>query len=139
MAGELSKSSPVNIIVNTNWNASNRQIHATVELHYTANMSADTESISLMITENNIIAPQLLTTGSVDTFYTHQHILRTMLTPSLGQRINETKTAGRVVVLKYVSDPMPANWNENNLNLIAFVHHSGQSNEVLQVAEKKVN
>jgi hypothetical protein len=135
---ELSKTSPVNITINNTWHASSRQIISRVELHYTANVAADTQSISIMVTENNIVAPQMLTNGTKKADYVHQHILRTMLTPPLGKNITENKTSGRVVVLQYISDPIPSGWNENNLNIVAFVHRSGHAPEVLQVAEKKL-
>ncbi len=138
VATELAKTSYVNIKLNSFWDAPINQDSVTVELHFTS-ASSDNINLSLMLTEDNIIAGQD-STGIILPNYTHNRILRTMLTPSTGINITPSKVAGRVVIYKFRSDVIDTSkWKLNNLKLIAFVHKQNIGvYDIIQVSEKKV-
>ena len=137
---ELTKTSYVNIVLNSNWNAAINQDSITVELHFTANASADSLNFSLMITEDSIIAGQEDPSNNIVPNYVHNDILRTMVTGSSGMKIAATKTPGRVVIYKFWTQIIDATkWNVDKLKVIAFVHKQNTSNyEIVQAAEKKL-
>lgn len=132
---ELSKVSPVNILLTSMVDSISRKLTATVELHYTSTLT-DAQKVTLVVIENNIKQPQLNTGNVIDTFYTHNDIQRVFLTNALGDEINTTTEAGRVVKKMYQAD-LPPTLNLSNLKLIAFVHKFSGTKEIIQGKEIK--
>ncbi|HRN93311.1 MAG TPA: Omp28-related outer membrane protein [Chitinophagales bacterium] len=130
---ELTKTSPVNILLSSMVDSASRKLTATVELNYTSTIT-DAQKITLVIIENNIVEPQLNTGNVIDTFYTHNDIQRVFLTNALGDEITTTTEAGRVVKKMYQTD-LPPTLNLNNLKLVAFVHKFSGTKEILQGKE----
>ncbi len=139
VATELAKTSYVNIVLNSSWDASASQDSVTVALHFTSASTADSLNLSLMITEDNIVAGQD-SMGITLPNHRHNHILRTMITPSTGIKITPSKVAGRVVLYKFRSTVIDiTKWNLSNLKVIAFVHKQNSGvYDIMQVAESKV-
>jgi len=137
VAKQLQGNSPVNMNMTNFWDAANRTVKCRLELHYTTTVT-NSQNISVMIAEDGIINPQFnLSKGSIDTFYTHHHnILRKMLTTATGMQIAYDRSKGQVIVYEFQIDNIPTLWKEDHLNLIAFVHNSGSSTEVVQTIEK---
>jgi hypothetical protein len=136
----LAVATPVNLKMTNSWDATTRTIKSRVEVHYTSAVSV-TQNISLMIAEDSIVNPQYnaasLKPSKIDTFYTHHHnILRKMITPAGGLPIAYEKSKGRVVIYFFEMANVPTLWKEDYINLIAFVHNSGSSAEVVQSIEK---
>ncbi len=136
---ELAKTSYVNIVLNSSWDAVASQDSVTVALHFTSAITADSLNLSLMITEDNIVAPQD-SQGITLPNHIHNHILRTMITPSTGIKISASKVAGRVVLYKFRSTVIDiTKWQLSNLKVIAFVHKQNSGvYDIVQVAEAKV-
>lgn len=135
VASELNNSTPVNITMNNSWNPATRSIKSRIELHYTSDIS-DAQYISFMIVEDGIINPQYVS-NQIDTFYSkHHNILRKMLTNATGTLITHETKKGSVPVYVFQIDNIPTLWNADKINLVAFVHGSGDKADVLQVIEK---
>ncbi len=139
VATELTKTSYVNMVLSSNWDAAASQDSLTVALHFTSTVTADSLNLSLMITEDNIVAGQD-SAGIILPNHVHNHILRTMITPSTGIKIAPSKVAGRVVIYKFRSDVIDiTKWKLSNLKVIAFVHKQNSGvYDIVQVAEKTV-
>ncbi|MFN3939833.1 MAG: hypothetical protein ACK4IY_04555, partial [Chitinophagales bacterium] len=59
-------------------------------------------------------------------------------TPATGTSLSADKVAGRVFEKEF-SIIFPDNWNENNIEIVAFVHNFANDNkEVLQGAKRKL-
>ena len=132
---ELNGTTPVNITMSNSWNPSTRSIKSRVELHYTSDV-IDPQYISFMIVEDHIVNPQYVS-NQIDTFYDkHHNILRKMLTNSTGTLITHETKKGSVPVYVFQMDNIPTLWNAEHINLVAFVHGSGDKADVVQVIEK---
>ena len=87
-----------------------------------------------MIIESGIIGMQIdAVLGTIED-YQHDYVLRGVITPATGDIIGETKEAGRVIIKEYCFDILPK-WNIDNLDVIAFVHHGGDSLNVMQAVK----
>jgi thiol-disulfide isomerase/thioredoxin len=126
---ELTSPAPVHMAIEVEYNSSLRQVEALITAHFLEDLEGDIR-LSVMLSESDIIDPQLTGTGVVDD-YRHQHVLRDMPTPSTGSVIDETER-GRVIIRGYAM-PLEDHWADNHLEVIAFVHRGEASNhEVLQ-------
>jgi len=134
VAQEINEAVPVNIEIANSYSSSNRKLQVVITLNYVQNVS-ETNFLSVLFVENNIIDKQLDSNFAVVQNYSHQHILRDYLTDYKGNQITPTKEPGRVYI-KVFDYTIPSGWNENNTEVIAFVHESGGSFEISQVAIK---
>jgi|TARA_B110000046_G_scaffold23727_1_gene22711 hypothetical protein len=89
----MSQSSPVNIAVQASYDKAKNEVTAVVEVYYTGTQTVTSNMVSVAILENNIDGPQ--TGGSKypekvnpDGSYSHNHMLRTMLTPAFGEAVD---------------------------------------------------
>ena len=90
----------------------------------------------VMLTESGILEPQLTPSG-VDTFYVHNHVLRDMITPSVGSPIIGNKTPGHATKYLMPDFEIPASWNADSVHIVTFVTITDSLN-VLQVIENKL-
>ena len=133
---ELKTPPRINLTIESDFNASSREVIVTATAVFLENVDSTT-NLSIMITESDIISPQKLVDLSTDYNYVHNHVLRDMITPAFGVGTNTTTEKGRVVI-KQFSYTLPANWNENNVEIVGLIHFFGNSNLVLQSAHTKV-
>ncbi|MCH8904272.1 MAG: Omp28-related outer membrane protein [Bacteroidetes bacterium] len=115
----------------------NNNLTVRVELHYIKDITED-NYISVMILEDGIIDPQL-GFGGVDTFYVHNNVLRDMLTPFNGFKIQHSQVAGRIIIQEFFLGNIPAEWSQANCRIIAFVNQFTNDFEVLQAIQKPFN
>ncbi|MBK6644051.1 MAG: Omp28-related outer membrane protein [Bacteroidia bacterium] len=113
--------SPVNIGAATTWNATTRELSVTVELYYTASETQDNK-LNVAFTESGVIGYQ--SGGSAN--YTHNHILRNLLTGQWGETIT-TVSQGTLVTRTY-SYIVPVNFNIDNCDINVFVTQSDNKN-----------
>ena len=106
-----------------------------VRLDFVENISEDVW-LNVAITESHIIDKQLDGSTIVDD-YSHEHILRTMLTDHKGELINTTKEPGRVYIRVFDID-IPDSWNEDNVEVVAFVNKKDGTMDVFQSAKKTI-
>ncbi len=136
VAGQLSKTTPVNITIVNKFDSITRELKVKVIAQFTQTVSENLK-IVVALTENDIVAQQLQPDNTLLANYVHQDVLRDYLTLNIGNSLNTTTEAGRVVIRNYTTT-LPADWNANNMHAVAFVQKSVSSKEVLQVAEEKL-
>lgn len=128
----LAMPSYVNVALQGTLDAQTRQLTVDVQVYYTGTPSASVaNNLTVMLLEDNVLGPQI---GSgdfypqmiqVDGNYTHNHMLRKVLTPSAtGETL--TGTATGTTITKTYTYTVPAQFVNNpsylgNLQLAAFV------------------
>lgn len=135
---QIALTPPCNIEVSNTYDAGTRNLTVQVRIDYTSTI-ADANNLSVSLKESGIIAAQIDDNvgGEVED-YEHNHVLRKMLTNYSGTALPEENIAGRWYVFTFTYT-IPANWNADNMAVVAFVHNTSPENkEVLQAAEAKV-
>lgn len=112
------------------------KVTAVLTMHFLEEVT-EPLAISVMLLENEIEDPQLTGSG-VDTFYIHEHVLRTMPTPAIGSPISETTETGRVIIRGYEIE-LEDHWNRDHLEVVVFVHRNSSTDKsVLQAVKEEV-
>lgn len=95
--------------------------------------------ISVMVLENNIIDAQKDLTEVIEKFE-HNHVLRTMLTPTLGEELSPSIGRNEVLNRSYqlLIPEEDHLWKIDDLEVVVFVHYEGAGGEVLQAAVEKL-
>ncbi|GDX52338.1 hypothetical protein LBMAG27_13850 [Bacteroidota bacterium] len=136
VAQELTGSDPkVRIEEEHQFNDTSRLLNLTVKLFYNETVN-NNNNLSVMLTESGLIEPQLGQSG-IDTFYVHRHVLRDMMTQSLGDPIDGTKDINHPLNISLPSFTIPASWNADSVHIVTFVTDTDSLN-VLQVIENKL-
>lgn len=139
VATRLSTPTKANITVTPSYTASSRLAIIRVHVAYTSTISAP-QTLNVALVENDVIDAQEMPVGSpaeVVQNYVHQHVLRDLLTPSIGKEIlhGVSIAPGQVYERTFVYN-VNAAWNPDNLRVVAFVsNYNGNDKEVLQAAE----
>ncbi|MCX6268075.1 MAG: Omp28-related outer membrane protein [Bacteroidetes bacterium] len=103
----LQQPSPVNIGVESSFNAATRELTVHVELYYTASSSKPTNYINVALLQNNVLGPQ--TNGGAGNLYHHMRMLRYLITGQWGDAVTTT-TQGSLVEKTYTYT-VPAAYN----------------------------
>ena len=135
----ISVAAPLNINVTTNWDEQQRKVQARIKLSYTQSISKK-HSLTIAVIENEIIDAQETSTH-IDTFYTHNDVLRDIVTLTSGVPVLDTiqvKQAGRVFERTISIDLNPA-WKRENCKIVAFVHYMEDTDKsVVQAIEVEI-
>jgi hypothetical protein len=115
--------SPVNIGLRSTWNETSRELTIDAEVYFTATEPAQ-DRLHIMITESEIIGYQSDYVNGSTNYYHHQHVLRGIPTGATGELISTT-TQGTLFTKSYTFD-IPASWNINNCDVVAFVTNVSQ-------------
>ena len=139
VANRINTVPPLNLYLTSTYDETQRKAKLKLKIAYTKDINIK-HNLTIAITESNIIDAQ--ENGlKIDTFYTHNYVLRNIITLTTGTSILDSipdKKPGRVIERIYDIDIDPA-WNVNNCKAVAFVHYNGTaSKEVLQVVETSV-
>lgn len=127
----------VNINIDNNWEESERTVRTKIEMVYTAS-DPENHKVSIFLVESHIIDPQLDVTGKIQD-YEHNHVVRDMFTIATGTGVcDEPVVAGLTVEKEFELIGIPESWNIDNCHVVAMVHRSGESKEVLQGAEETI-
>ncbi len=123
----LQQPSPVNIGVESSFNATTRELTVHVELYYTASSSATTNYINVALIQSHVFGPQ--TGGGAGNNYEHTEMLRYLITGQWGDAVTTT-TQGSLVDRTYTYI-IPADYNNvpcvvENCDVVAFVAESHQ-------------
>jgi len=129
---ELHRSSPCNIELSVNYDPSLRKAIVHVKIHFLSDVDSS-NNLSIMVLEDNLVAPQRLPDNSVDSNYVHRHTLRDMITPAMGSTTASSTERGRVVIRDY-EYRVPDDFNEDEVIIVAFVHYIGVGQRILQAA-----
>lgn len=131
---ELAIASPVNITLSSVFNAADTSTLVTFTAHFTQAVS-DPLKFTMMLSESDIETAQLMPTNDVDTFYIHDDVLRDVTTNAEGDVLGTAAiTPGRVFIKQYRLK-LDHEWNPDKMHVVAFIHKSGTSYEILQAAE----
>ncbi len=139
----LAKPSYVNVALQGSLNLATRVLTVNVEAYYTANSPVATNKLTVMLLEDGVLGPQ---TGGLanypamvnpDGTYTHNHLMRKVLTTAATGEVINTTTSGTTVTKTYTYT-VPAMYintaaNLVNLHLIAFIAET--DSEVITAAE----
>ncbi|MBK9275448.1 MAG: Omp28-related outer membrane protein [Flavobacteriales bacterium] len=126
----LGLSSPVNLGVESSFDAVSRDLTVNVVAYYTDNSPAGNDFISVLLKESDIIGPQTSTGGNIPN-YNHEHVLRAYITPTWGDEVTTT-TAGTTVTRTYTYN-VPVDFDIAHCEVVAFI--SEDQSEVYQVRE----
>lgn len=88
--------------------------------------------LQLWVTEDSIVAPQMMPDGSMNNEYVHNHVFRAAINGAWGDEIN--RTVGSETAVEYSFRP-ERDWNIDYLSVVAFVYDDGG---VQQVVKSKV-
>lgn len=119
VAEMLALSSPVNLGVESNYDAGNQELTVHVQLYYTGDSPAGDDRIAVLVTEDHIIGWQTDYGNGNTSNYDHKHVLRDYFTDIWGEPVSTT-TAGTTVDRTYTMT-VPAAWNIANCKVTAFV------------------
>lgn len=87
--------------------------------------TSEPSTLLLWLTENNVVGPQMMPDGTVNTDYTHNHILREALNGTWGQQLStQANTAQYTIADRY---------NIENLTVVALLMN--EDKEVLNVKQ----
>ena len=129
----LTFTSPVNVGVESSFDAGTRDLTVTVELLYTANSPGGSDHISVLLKESHIFGWQTDYANGNHTNYDHTNVLRAYITDTWGDEVTTT-TAGTSVIRAYTFN-VPAAWDITNCEVVAFA--SEYQSEVYQAREVK--
>ena len=131
----LSQNSPVNVAIETSLDIENRELTIVAEVYYTGDAAESTNMLNIAILQNNLTSVQ---TGATNFWpekvlpngeYTHNHMLRDMVTGQWGEVMDET-TEGSFFTQEYTYK-IPADIKSNDvmlqfLEVAAFVTETTQ-------------
>lgn len=110
-----------------------RKLSSNVTIRGLADLSNQSLLLSVALAENNIQDAQLTPSG-IDTNYIHRHVMRSFLTSTSGNTLDPV-VPGNAKSYSF-NFSIPAEWNADQLSVVAFVHNAGAGGEVIQAIEK---
>lgn len=131
---ELAVAPQVDVQIGNSFNENNGELTANITVNFLETLTGDL-SLSVMITENDIIDAQDDTSGLIED-YKHKHVFRTMLSNVAGNPI--AAQASGMNVQESFTFNIPPEWNADKCKVVAFVHRAAPDLEVLQVSEKSL-
>lgn len=127
----LGTETPLNLEASTTFDADTRVLSIDVT-GYTSDPVDG--KLQVYITEDGIIASQLLEDGSENTAYEHNHVFRASVTnDAYGDAFSLGLGESRTVSYSYT---VPSDWNADNLAVVAFVY---DDDEVVQAVRKPLS
>lgn len=117
-ASMVSKASEVNLAINSNFNATTRQLVVTVEAYYTANSKTPKNFLNVALTEDSLLSKQYNVSTWVNN-YNHMHVFRGYLTGQWGDTVAVTAQGTLVKRIYYYT--LPTAYKEKNCHLVAFM------------------
>ena len=134
---QLATTSPVNIQLSSIYNAVDTTTLLTFKAHFTQAIT-DPLKFTIMLNETDIVTAQLMPTNDVDTNYVHEHVMREVVTDNEGNSIGTAAiTPGRVFIKQY-RVKLNGEWDLDKVSIVAFIHKTGSSYDILQGAEIKL-
>lgn len=137
IAEELLTPPMIRIDLNTSFNDASGEVDIEADLYVDETILSDDVRLSVFITENDIVGPQVTPQSSQDDDYVHKHVFRTAVTGFDGDPINETLSSG-AVVSRNLSVQLEDHWVAENCHVIALVHYGGGQLDVIQAHEVNV-
>lgn len=133
---ELLEQPKLDLNISNNFNEVTRDLEIVINLKFIEDVT-DNLGISIMILENDIKDVQLTPDGKqID--YNHKHVMRRMLTDYAGDAIQASQTTAGATPSFTYNFTIPANWNAEKCEVVAFVSKKGNTLDALQANIKHV-
>ena len=113
----LQMDSPVNVGMKSDFDDETRELTVQVDAYYTSDMDSSS-FINIAFIESGIIAPQIDNTNGNTSTYTHNHMLRAMITDTWGDEVMPT-SAG--LVSRTYTYTVPEEFVIESSKVVAFV------------------
>jgi len=111
--------SPVNVGIESTYDAQNDMVNVTVEMYFTSDVT-DAAYITVILTESDIITTQSGAGTAPD--YNHKHVMRANLqTGQWGAALTGTTMQGDLVTMTFSFDNSSTNYVIDNCEIVAFV------------------
>lgn len=128
------ETAPCNIAGHVIIDEASRTATITVEVYYTQDSDAETNLLTIAMTQDSVWGPQVNGEDNPQQYlngkYCHMHTLRDIITPTWGDEISPTKE-GTLITKTYtyqipeiIGDPNGVTVNLNHIDFIAFVSNS---------------
>lgn len=114
---------------NLSYNATTREVKVTVEGMFLENFS-DELRLNVWVIEDGIIGSQYSATEGQLNNYVHNHVLRTLVTPTWGENAFNMGTNSGNTYKKSYTFTLANNINAQNARIVAFVGKAGSSDSV---------
>jgi hypothetical protein len=112
--------SKANVGIAKTYNESTRELEVAVTVTYTQSVSA-ANKVTVLLTEDSIVSPQIGLNDVMDTFYVHNGVFRKFLSATRGDILDADKEAGRVFRKVYRTTIDNA-WIAEHIKVMAYVH-----------------
>ena len=134
---QLTAKPEIDITLINIYNVSDRSLSVNIALQMLVDLSEDL-SISVYLTEDSIIAPQLdhNQSPSLVDDYVHMHMFRASLNGTWGDEISGTTNFGDILEKKYTTT-LGADYNENHCKIVVFIYKT-ETKEVIQAESEPV-
>lgn len=104
-----------------------------VDIQLSVHLTADVKGrVQVWLTEDNIVAPQMMPDGTMNSEYLHQHVLRAAVNGTWGEDVNWKQGDSELLTYRYKPE---AEWNLSQLSVVAFVY---DDSGVLQVCKQGI-
>ena len=125
----LDQTSPVNLGIEATLDLATNTINIYIEHYYTSDCEGDTNYLNIALIQHGVISRQLLENDNYDDHYSHNFLLRDLLTGQWGEEIFPT-TAGSFGT-RQISYPLPSNFREilvdpTKVEIVAFIAENQQ-------------
>lgn len=115
----LALASPVNVGLAAQFDDATRELTVQVEAYYTSTGSGANDRLHVLLTEDGIIGYQQDYMNGAHPAYSHQHVLRSYISPLWGDELIG-QDVGTLHQMSY-SFTVPLEWDIANGNVVAFV------------------
>ena len=131
----LSQLSPVNVGIESTIDMATNTLSVDVEVYYTGTQNVTSNMLNIVVVQNNVEGPQY-GSGQLNGIYSHEHMLRHMITGTWGEQILNINPF--TLYTSQYSWIMPANiqdviFDPANISVLAFVSEGNQ--EILSGTE----
>ena len=125
----LKQQSPVWLGVTNTYDEATRKVTIAVEAY---GIEAASGNLQIWLTEDGIVAPQFMPSGSADVNYVHNHVFRDAVNGAYGEPFAIAKGEEKTVTAEAT---LAAHWVAGNMSVVAFVY---DADGVLHVVKQPV-
>lgn len=139
---EASKDPDASIEIDHNYNDQSRVLSTSLNIDFLNTLDSNYR-VSLFITEDSIVAPQMNNDPAIGPTpdiedYVHDHVLRGSVNGTFGDQITTDAIVGGSSYTVDLTDyTIPGEWKDNYCSLVAFIFHA-ETFEVVQAEEVKL-
>ncbi|MEP7195061.1 MAG: Omp28-related outer membrane protein [Saprospiraceae bacterium] len=136
---ELKKETEARLKIEHSYNETTRELNIKVIATALKDLNFPI-AIHVAITESEIHTAQKNNTGVIDD-YTHQHVLRKLLTSALGGDVLISSLSKSNIASKEYKFTIPIDsklWRVDNCNIVAFISKDQNTKEVIQASEASI-